>query len=75
MTNNRQTYLPKAGSGGKDAVLAVGKEAWQRVTIDYTKKHSTGKGDVKNDNISESERRGLTKLLKRVKDLQIVINA
>ena len=71
---NQRVIMPQARPAGEEAELLVRFARLEKVFVEYVEKHCDEKGNQKESNLTEKERRGMKKLQKRVKNKEVVIN-
>ena len=72
MKENSRVILPKPLSAYEEAKIAVRRENFEKVFGDYCQEHCSEKGEQKT-NLTFSQRNGLRKLRKRIKDGEFVV--
>ena len=72
MKENSRVILPKPLTAHEEAKIAVRREHFEEVFSEYCQEHCSEKGEQKS-NLTFSQRNGLRKLKKRIKDGEIVV--
>ena len=71
---NRRMYFPKELSIEEESVIEVRKNVWLKVYKRYMEANCNEKGDQKEQALSKRQKVGLMRLLKRVKDGEMVVS-
>ena len=72
--SNQRVYLPGPRPAREEAELLVRSQRLENQMLKFMKEYCNERGELRESNLSEQEKRGLKKLLKRVKDKEIVVN-
>ena len=73
MLHNQRLHLPRPRPPGEEAVLGARLDVWKTVTRQYMLDNCTEGGAAKVHNLSNTERIGLKKLQKRIKEGEIIV--
>ena len=70
---NKRIMLPDPRPAGEEAVLMVRRERLLQVANEYILEKCDKKGNIKDSNFTEEERRGVRKLNKRISNKEIIV--
>ena len=70
---NQRVFLPQPRPAREEAELMVRTERLERIVSKYMEENCNEKGEIIETNITNQQKRGLKKLLKRVKEGEIVV--
>ena len=71
---NQRVYLPDPRPAREEAELMVRSQRMEEVMRRYMKEKCNDKGEIVETNLTDQEKRGIKKLLKRVKDGEVVLS-